>query len=142
MPIVYAETPAQVEEERRLLYVGMTRARDRLQVSWAAARSPGGRGQRGPSRFLDGLGLDRRRPPTPAGPGRSEPTVGTVASCRICSRPLTDPRERKLGRCADCPSSYDEALYDALRAWRKERAAEEKVPAYCVFTDATLDGAR
>jgi DNA helicase-2/ATP-dependent DNA helicase PcrA len=61
-----------------------------------------------------------------------------VASCRICSRPLTDPRERKLGRCADCPSNYDEALYDALRAWRKERAAVEKVPAYCVFTDATL----
>jgi DNA helicase-2/ATP-dependent DNA helicase PcrA len=61
-----------------------------------------------------------------------------VTTCRVCSRPLIDPRERKLGRCADCPSSYDEALYDALRAWRKERASAEKVPAYCVFTDVTL----
>jgi len=61
-----------------------------------------------------------------------------MADCRVCSRPLTDPRERKLGRCADCPSNYDEVLYDALRAWRKDRAAVEKVPAYCVFTDATL----
>jgi DNA helicase-2/ATP-dependent DNA helicase PcrA len=137
VPIVYADTPAQVDEERRLLYVGMTRARDRLHVSWAAARSPGGRGQRGPSRFLDGLVTVDQRPAAPAGARRGRRS-GTVASCRICTRPLTDPRERKLGRCADCPSSYDEALYDALRAWRKEQAAAEKVPAYCVFTDATL----
>ncbi len=137
MPIVYADSPAQVEEEQRLLYVGVTRARDALHVSWAAARSPGGRGQRGPSRFLDGLvPLDQR--PVAVAPARRGRRSGTVASCRVCTRPLTDPRERKLGRCVDCPSNYDEALYDALRAWRKQRAAVEKVPAYCVFTDATL----
>ncbi|MGI8701908.1 MAG: ATP-dependent DNA helicase UvrD2 [Nocardioidaceae bacterium] len=138
MPIVYAETAEQVAEERRLLYVGMTRARDVLRVSWAAARSPGGRGQRGPSRFLDPLVSPGLRAAPTAGPGRRGRRAPTVASCRVCTRPLTDARERKLGRCADCPSSYDEALYDALRAWRKERAAAEKVPAYCVFTDATL----
>ena len=44
LPIVYAETPAAVEEERRLLYVGMTRARRDLALSWALARNPGGRG--------------------------------------------------------------------------------------------------
>ena len=137
MPIVYAETPAQVEEERRLLYVGMTRARDRLHVSWAAARSPGGRGQRGPSRFLDGL-VTIAQPPLPRVAGRRGRRSATVTRCRVCSRPLVDARERKLGRCLDCPSSYDEALFDALRAWRKQRAATEKVPAYCVFTDATL----
>ncbi len=138
MPIVYAETAEQVEEERRLLYVGMTRARDNLHVSWAAARSPGGRGQRGPSRFLDSLVSPGQRPAAAAPGGRRGRRTTTVASCRVCSRPLTDARERKLGRCVDCPSSYDEAVYDALRRWRKERAAAEKVPAYCVFTDATL----
>jgi DNA helicase-2/ATP-dependent DNA helicase PcrA len=137
LPIVYADTPAQIEEERRLLYVGMTRARDSLHVSWAAARSPGGRGQRAVSRFLETLvAPDQRRAPAPV--GRRARKAASVAACRVCTRPLTDPRERKLGRCADCPSNYDEALYDALRAWRKERAAAEKVPAYCVFTDATL----
>ncbi|MEJ7630418.1 MAG: ATP-dependent DNA helicase UvrD2 [Nocardioidaceae bacterium] len=136
MPIVYADTAAQVAEERRLLYVGMTRARDGLHVSWATSRSPGGRGQRGPSRFLDGLVTPGQQVPVTS--GRRGRRRGAVASCRICSRPLTDPRERKLGRCADCPSSYDEALYEVLRGWRKERAATEKVPAYCVFTDATL----
>ncbi|HEY0774680.1 MAG TPA: ATP-dependent helicase, partial [Nocardioidaceae bacterium] len=52
MPIIYAEGPAAVEEERRLLYVGMTRARQRLAISWSLARSPGGRSSRKPSRFL------------------------------------------------------------------------------------------
>ena len=55
LPIIYAEGPAAVEEERRLLYVGMTRARQHLALSWALARNPGGRGSRKPSRFLDGL---------------------------------------------------------------------------------------
>ena len=44
-----------VEEERRLLYVGITRARMHLALSWALARTPGGRQSRKPSRFLNGL---------------------------------------------------------------------------------------
>jgi DNA helicase II / ATP-dependent DNA helicase PcrA len=55
MPITYAEGPAAVEEERRLLYVGITRARQHLWLSWALARNPGGQARRKPSRFLAGL---------------------------------------------------------------------------------------
>src|SRR4051794_335677 len=55
MPISLAEGWAAVEEERRLLYVGITRAREHLHLSWARARTPGGRAGRSPSRFLDGL---------------------------------------------------------------------------------------
>jgi DNA helicase-2/ATP-dependent DNA helicase PcrA len=55
LPIVHAQTGEAVAEERRLLYVGVTRARERLCLSWALARSPGGRPSRMPSRFLDGL---------------------------------------------------------------------------------------
>ena len=43
LPITYAETPEQVEEERRLLYVGVTRAREHLSITWSLARAPGGR---------------------------------------------------------------------------------------------------
>src|SRR5690625_5934463 len=50
-----AKTAAEVEEDRRLFYVALTRARDLLTVSWAAARTPGARGSRKPSRFLDGV---------------------------------------------------------------------------------------
>ncbi len=55
LPIVYAQTDEALEEERRLLYVGVTRARQRLFLSWALARSPGGPRTRKPSRFLSGL---------------------------------------------------------------------------------------
>lgn len=41
MPITYAKTDEQVEEERRLLYVGVTRARHHLTLSWALSRAPG-----------------------------------------------------------------------------------------------------
>ncbi|MDQ6650382.1 MAG: ATP-dependent helicase, partial [Actinomycetota bacterium] len=64
VPISHAVTPAQVEEERRLLYVGVTRARERLALSWALSRSPGGRRSRRPSRFLTGI-----RPGETAGGG-------------------------------------------------------------------------
>ncbi len=70
LPITYADTPAAVEEERRLLYVGMTRARLELSCSWSLARNPGGRGSRKPSRFLDPL-LPEEARPKPAGSTRS-----------------------------------------------------------------------
>ena len=61
MPIVHARTPEAVEEERRLLYVAVTRAREHLHLSWAPVRAPGARGTRGAarprSRFLDGVRL-------------------------------------------------------------------------------------
>jgi DNA helicase-2/ATP-dependent DNA helicase PcrA len=59
MPIVYARTPEALEEERRLLYVAVTRAREHLCLSWSSARAPGGRGGRQRSRFLDGVRLER-----------------------------------------------------------------------------------
>jgi DNA helicase-2/ATP-dependent DNA helicase PcrA len=137
MPIIYADTPAAVEEERRLLYVGMTRARQRLTVSWALARTPGSRSSRKPSRFLTGLRPQTSSDSAPER-GSSARKRTTVAHCRECGKPLGSLAERKVGRCEDCPASYDEELFERLRAWRVERAARERVPAYVVFTDLTL----
>lgn len=136
MPITYAGSPAEVEEERRLLYVGITRARRHLCISWSAARNPGGRGSRKPSRFLDGLRPTESAESAPAGRGRK---AAKAAACRSCGHQLTTPAQRKKGRCGDCPVDYDEALFERLREWRLDRAGEEKVPAYVVFTDATLE---
>ncbi|MFE9422966.1 ATP-dependent DNA helicase UvrD2 [Kitasatospora sp. NPDC006697] len=145
LPIIYAKTDEQLEEERRLLYVGVTRARAHLSLSWALSRSPGGRAGRKPSRFLDGL-----RPGSAvggsagrAGAGAAERSAGRRAprgpvKCRVCDRTLTEAVERKLRRCEDCPSTMDEGLYERLREWRSRRAKEQAVPAYVVFTDATL----
>ena len=74
MPIVHARTPEAVEEERRLLYVAVTRAREHLYLSWSPTRAPGAAGTAGTlgagarpqgarggarsrSRFLDGIRL-------------------------------------------------------------------------------------
>ena len=62
MPIVHARTPDAIEEERRLLYVAVTRAREHLYLSWSATRAPGARvrgASRPRSRFLDDIRLGR-----------------------------------------------------------------------------------
>jgi DNA helicase-2/ATP-dependent DNA helicase PcrA len=133
LPITYAETPAAVEEERRLLYVGITRARRHLSLSWSQARNPGGRPSRRPSRFVDALAGDA----PPSTPRRGRAGAGAI-TCRECGARLATGAEKKTGRCAGCPASYDEALFERLRAWRLERSAQDKVPAFVVFTDATL----
>ncbi|MEV4878563.1 ATP-dependent DNA helicase UvrD2 [Streptomyces cyaneofuscatus] len=159
MPIAYAKTDEQVEEERRLLYVGVTRARLHLSLSWSLARSPGGRANRRPTRFLNGL-----RPGSTAlgarggagggggivrGTGRAAPAERTAAvepelrprqtvRCRVCGRTLTDAGEMKLMRCEECPSDMDEALYGRLLDWRAGQAARLSQPDYCVFTEKTL----
>jgi DNA helicase II / ATP-dependent DNA helicase PcrA len=55
MPIVHARTAEAVEEERRLMYVAVTRARVHLALSWAPARTPGAESSRQRSRFLAAL---------------------------------------------------------------------------------------
>jgi DNA helicase-2/ATP-dependent DNA helicase PcrA len=52
MPVSYARTPDTIDEERRLLYVAMTRARKVLWLSWSTGR---GRSSRVASRFLESL---------------------------------------------------------------------------------------
>ena len=110
LPISYAATPEQLAEERRLLYVGITRARERLALSWALARSPGQRRGRRPSRFLDGL----------------RPEIARA----------DEPRRPKRKKVA--PEAADAELFGRLRSWRKAQAEAQKVPPYVVFSDATL----
>jgi DNA helicase-2/ATP-dependent DNA helicase PcrA len=79
-----------VEEERRLLYVGITRARRHLAITWEGK----------PSRFLQELGVKRtqQRPAAPESPA-----------------------------------------FAVLKAWRLERSKSDEVPAYVVFSNATLE---
>jgi DNA helicase-2/ATP-dependent DNA helicase PcrA len=60
LPIIHAQSADAIAEEQRLFYVGVTRAREQLFLSWALARSPGSPRRRKPSRFLAGL---QSRPP-------------------------------------------------------------------------------
>ncbi|UQX10551.1 ATP-dependent DNA helicase UvrD2 [Candidatus Mycobacterium methanotrophicum] len=129
-----AESEA-VEEERRLLYVGITRARTHLALSWSLSRNPGGRQTRKPSRFLNGLDPQTQSDRNPNRPRRSR---GTTSNCRICNNQLTTPAAIMLRRCETCAADIDDELLLALKDWRLRTAKEMKVPAYVVFTDNTL----
>jgi ATP-dependent DNA helicase UvrD/PcrA len=123
LPIRQAfDDDAALDEERRLLYVGITRARVHLALSWAEQRESRGReSRRRPSRFLDGL----------------VPRLAGAAA-----RPVRDPRRRIVelpdGLPAG-PAREDESeLMGALRAWRTERARGDAVPAFVVAHDSML----
>ncbi|WP_018216882.1 ATP-dependent DNA helicase UvrD2 [Salinispora vitiensis] len=138
LPTTYAKTPEQVEEERRLLYVGVTRAREWLWLSYASARSPGGRPRR-PCRFLPRLDSSGTSGRTGAsGVRRAERRRTQIVSCRVCGTTLLAGAERKLGRCTACPSDLDKELHGRLVEWRRRVAGGQRVPDYVVFTDATL----
>ena len=72
--------PTELSEERRLAYVGITRARQRLYVSRAKIRSSWGQPMLNPeSRFLREIPeelIDWRRTDTAAAPGLSAPVAG------------------------------------------------------------------
>ena len=112
LPIQHANTPEQLAEERRLFYVGITRARQRLMLSWALARHQGQARRRRPSRFLDGLR-----------PGTAERSSRSSGSGK---------------RAKTAVPAEDAATFGRLRAWRKKQAEAQSVPAYVVFSDATL----
>jgi DNA helicase-2/ATP-dependent DNA helicase PcrA len=115
LPIRQAETDEELAEERRLLYVGLTRARRHLLLTWAERRAGAGdrETRRRPSRFLRAL---------EAGPPRQRVTV-------LPGAPLAPPAGSRAS---------DERLLEDLREWRRERAKADGVPAYVVAHDATL----
>ena len=116
LPIRQAASDAGgLAEERRLLYVGITRARRHLMLSWAATRI-GSRGtavRARASRFMAEL-----RP-------------GAVARPRA-ARDAPVPTQAL--------SAADEPLLERLIEWRRERARADGVPAYIVADNKTLAG--
>ncbi|GAB16464.1 ATP-dependent DNA helicase UvrD2 [Gordonia effusa NBRC 100432] len=109
-----------IEEERRLLYVGVTRAREHLNLSWALSRNEGGRRGRRRSRFLNGIAPEDERP--------------------AAARATSDKAARKQARVQALAelSPADTELFDALKAWRLDQAREQAKPPFVVFSDRTL----
>ena len=121
----------QIEEERRLFYVGVTRAREHLHMSWSLARQEGGHKSRTRSRFLDGLVPELEVEKSPQRLKRAK-------RCRVCGNQLGTPAEKSLGRHEECEPNFDEAVYAALKRWRLDVSRTAGQPAFVVFTDATL----
>lgn len=117
MPISHAEGTEAIEEERRLLYVGITRAREVLELSYAKSRRSSGRSNRRPTRFLDGIW----------------PATEKVSRATASRRRSKEAHERFAEQ-----HPQDQGIFNDLRAWRTAQAADERRPAYQVLTDMVL----
>ncbi|MGW6700877.1 ATP-dependent DNA helicase UvrD2 [Nocardia sp. NPDC055049] len=130
---------AGLEEERRLLYVGVTRAREHLSLSWTQRRLQASGDYRPVtrSRFLNGL------IPDSSAASRIAVEVPVKADtprplCRVCLKPLIGTYATMLGRCRRCPGEVDPQLLEALKEWRAEKAEALQRRDFVVFTDTTL----
>ncbi len=122
VPISYATTPDERAEERRLLYVALSRAEVAVECSWARSRSVGLRElRRTPSPWLAPIEAARDGAVAPPRPGR-EGLEGAKARLRAAN--------------GDAPAG--DALLAALQHWRRNLARASGVPAYVIFPDTTL----
>jgi DNA helicase II / ATP-dependent DNA helicase PcrA len=111
LPFRSNRSKADPEEERRLLYVGITRAKVHLFLSWP--QEP----KAGPSPFLAEIGV-------------TAPTSASSVAAR--------GGDRAARREPVAIPDGGGPLFERLKAWRKDRAKTDGVPAYVVFHDATL----
>ena len=127
IPISLAQGEDAIEEEKRLLYVGMTRARDRLCVSYSRSRH-GGNGKRKASRFLKDLWPreDKRRTRVSRG-GALEGGTSKKSAARAARADFEENNSPEVIE-----------LFERLRAWRKAEAEARLIPAFAVLTDKTL----
>ena len=123
VPIGHARGDA-LEEERRLLYVAVTRAESELHCSWASRRTRAGRAiARSASPWLDALTSEPAGRDAPGAAGRRRRVVDE-------RRRLRAPAGRSNGAAR---------LVAALREWRTSTARLTGVPVHVVMADRTID---
>ena len=92
-PSQFCTQPHEIEEERRLLYVAITRAMEQCTISFARQRFRNGQmAFNAPSRFLSDIdrrffALDHKRDAAPSAPGTSSRQTGGVASAEKGNNP-------------------------------------------------------
>jgi DNA helicase II / ATP-dependent DNA helicase PcrA len=129
VPISHARTGAQRAEERRLLYVALTRAERSLHVTWAGSRVFGSATRRRqPSPWLsdlqDALGV--------LVPGRNVDWREQLTRSRAA---VEGPPVRRIGP----DDATVDALVDHLQRWRAVRARAARVAPDAILTDAAVE---
>jgi DNA helicase-2/ATP-dependent DNA helicase PcrA len=138
-PLARAEEQEQgLEEERRLCYVGITRAKDKLYLSWARARRRGGELRPGrPSRFLQAVPpgvIEEKRTSSlwaPDWSGSAARRLGGSALGRAPSRGFYEDFEPPGRPAAEPPS---DASQDLPRYVKGERVRHRR------FGSGTIQG--
>ena len=138
VPIGHATTDVALEEERRLLYVAITRAEATLHMSWAENRTFGERTRpREASPYLADVEHALALLSQQAQPPATWPDYIRAERAKLA----TDDQRTRRRRKGQVPAELDpadEGLFEALRTWRSIRAKAANVPAFVIFSDATL----
>jgi DNA helicase-2/ATP-dependent DNA helicase PcrA len=137
VPITHASTPAELADERRLLYVALSRAAHTLHLSWARERMLGGRSaRREPSPWLREISAASVIEDTHSR-GRSARAPEALRDARArLGRPA--PATRTRPRPARAIEPENRVLFESLLVWRRGVARAAAVPEYVVMPDRTL----
>ena len=140
VPISHAATSDARDEERRLLYVAVTRAEDELHCSWARSRTFGVRSlRRRPSPWLEEI--EAARATLSAGharPGTSQWKARFAAERSRLRGSDGDRGRPRRGAGVQVGRHADPKLLAALQRWRSGAARAGGVPAFVVLHDTTL----
>lgn len=124
VPIAYAKKDAQLDEERRLLYVALTRAKEELHLSWAMERTFGTKTvKRQPAPLLDIL-AGTIAAMDPSG------SVGPNWRDQIAKTRQRIPVDKTVKQGTD--------VLETLRTWRQRKAKAAGVPPHVIVADQTL----
>lgn len=144
LPSSYASSQESIQEEKRLAYVGMTRAKRNLFLTYAETNSKKWKNK--PSRFLNDLKLTPQVSTRPKTTRKYSPKVkpalkrvnATIyVNCKSCQVPLPQAFEY-VGVCSACMDEVTSKRSEALNSWRVTVAKTLKVSANDLLHDALL----
>ena len=113
-PIAHANTELALEEERRLFFVGLTRAEEQLHISWARNRALGRKQSRKPSMYIRELSdlLD----PTPLKFDGDRKALSQKIRAFLGSQNVTDHQQKAFNSEQSCMDELDSIRRNIAKA--------------------------
>ena len=113
-PIAHANTELALEEERRLFFVGLTRAEEQLHISWARNRALGSKRSRKPSMYIRELSdlLD----PTPLKFDGDRKALSQKIRAFLGSQNVTDHQQKAFNSEQSCMNELDSIRRNIAKA--------------------------
>jgi DNA helicase-2/ATP-dependent DNA helicase PcrA len=137
VPIGHATTAAEEAEERRLLYVALTRARESLRCTWAERRSFGSKAvPRSASPYLEPIELTLDLLQRGIAPSDLRAKIAAERERLASLAAARATRTRAASKIAGANADPD--VLSALKTWRGQTARTAGMPAYVIFHDTTL----